>query len=95
MNEWDRQVFIAETGIDPVAQGEEAMSHCEWRPVESCPKDGRFFYVINSGNALPILARYSEMAEGIIVHLARDAQEYTTGTATATHWMPLPPPPEE
>lgn len=26
MNEWQRQVFIAETGIDPVAEGEEAVS---------------------------------------------------------------------
>lgn len=71
------------------------MSHCEWKPVDTIPKDGRFFYVISIGGVTPILARYNEMAIAIIVYLANGAQEFSEDNCNPTHWMPLPPPPEE
>lgn len=71
------------------------MSHCEWKPIDSCPKDGRFFWVSSPMMTIPMLANWVERADAVCVYPADAVQDFNKISASATHWMPLPPPPEE
>jgi hypothetical protein len=104
MNEWDRQVFIAENGIDPVGEGSEAVSHCEWRPIEDAPKDGSRVVIWArwdwdgqdeddcDDSFYAQVARYSKFYNCFI---SLSGNPYRDHAVNATHWAPIPPPPEE
>lgn len=152
MNEWDRQVFITETGIDPVqdADQEEGMSEIElkacpfcgarpetgrwqkhgltvqcsssltdcpvcpgyshyepegavaawnarapqWQPIETAPKDGTFYLATNGKDQRVENCPEGHMA-GIWHCIDGDWRVVSAFGDDSTHWMPLPPPPEE
>ena len=59
-----------------------------WYPIESAPKDGRRVLLGNSeGKSL----EDCYWAGGVFGHWQLSGQSYST--YSATHWMPLPPPP--
>lgn len=67
---------------------------CEWKPIETAPKDGTEFIVFRD-DAGVFAARYVEPSnDDGEMFLASMYGEDLTGDMMPTHWMPLPPPPE-
>jgi hypothetical protein len=55
----------------------------EWQPIETAPKDGSFV-IVRLGNSEVFSAQWTQNGW----HAASDI-----GWVRATHWMPLPAPP--
>lgn len=60
----------------------------KWQPIETAPKDGTWV-LVRSGVKRTVIAKWSKDWGGWIV------QYSAMGISRATHWMPLPPQPEE
>lgn len=72
------------------------MSHCEWRPIDDeIPKDGRYIYVSSRKMGIPVLARFVEEQGDFQCCPAYAVHGKADGIMEVTHWMPLPPPPEQ
>jgi len=65
------------------------VSHAEWQPIETAPKDGVTILVWD-GEAFD-LCLWSD-SEGFINATAWDDDEYAS--LAPTHWMPLPEAPQ-
>ncbi len=69
----------------------------EWQPIETAPRDGTEFLAIGSLRAIVVVAFErdpSNQRQRVLVETFR--KEVLHGPAAwATHWMPLPTPPEE
>lgn len=66
------------------------MSEKEWQPIETAPKDPMAMYLIanaGTGHVAPCI-------RGIIHCNPGTSWDWNYGES-ATHWMPLPPPPKE
>lgn len=66
----------------------------EWKPIETAPKDGTFIVMTDGTPAWPWVARWTNddsMGEPFTA-----GWETAIGgrIKTATHWMPLPEPPQ-
>lgn len=65
----------------------------EWLPIETAPKDGRWFFVWHEASCLPVMCRWEP--RGFIsysdyrVHAIKDKE-----TFSSERWMPLPEPPK-
>lgn len=64
----------------------ELARRCEWRPIETAPKDGTRILVHVPGFGQEISAWSLRMATG--------EHEWFGLARDPTHWMPLPEPPE-
>ena len=68
----------------------------EWQPIETAPRDGRWFLVICDDIFLPVFGRYEQALKDtgtcLGIHFVIEAHG-TQNTASPTHWMPLPAPP--
>lgn len=66
-----------------------------WRPIESAPKDGSNVLII-AASAYSPEARVGWWNDGWCFYSRPDRfwAAGVTGMVEATHWMPLPPPPE-
>jgi len=60
----------------------------KWQPIETAPKDGTRFLACNPDGIIVI----GKMING--KHFAADSWAGVKNTV-ASHWMPLPAPPEE
>ena len=58
------------------------MSDCQWRDIETAPKDGTVVMFHVPECRLPFMARSDDWHSG-----------YAHWLKGATHWMPLPAPP--
>lgn len=72
----------------------------EWLPIETAPKDGTkvlLHVVTPPGDSYATMVGLPEGWESTEAGFwCVDRGEWTTGTAgDPTHWMPLPPPPED
>lgn len=73
------------------------MSEMKWRPIETAPRDGTSFIGISSytldANDNPILWQVSYVGDGSFGQFqsVHDGEPFWD----LTHWMPLPPPPED
>lgn len=65
----------------------------EWKTMESAPKDGRWFFAIFEGETMPVHCRY-ESGKGFNSYSMRVYSDNESGDFIATHWMPIPAPPE-
>ena len=75
----------------------------EWQPIETAPKDGTLVLIyntLNNGTITSIdgkiaVARYSHQHDGLEESLWEYGTYYSGAyLISATHWMPLPQPPE-
>lgn len=73
------------------------MSEMKWQPIDTAPKDGTSFigialYTIDD-NENPILWQVSYVGDGVSGQFqsVHDGEPFWG----LTHWMPLPPPPED
>lgn len=80
----------------------------DWFPIETAPKDGAWFVTARFhggeqpeyevGRYEPLLAKRYEAVEGTSLFRQVEHQLYEwrgfNNFERATHWMPLPPPPE-
>lgn len=72
-----------------------------WQPIETAPKDGAHILIIDMTGTIPI-ADIAHWHEGTFRAGTADCWEDAKGKGpeimgvynSATHWMPLPPPPE-
>lgn len=61
----------------------------QWQPIETAPKDGRIILAGNENGTWPAIYR-RESVGGDFYELGSDSTPIN-----ATHWMPLPQPPED
>jgi hypothetical protein len=74
----------------PSPQGEEG-----WLPIESAPKDGTWFLAAYDGGfGPPVGPMQWDTAEPDEKRRTLRSYAVLTETAKATHWRPLPPPPQ-
>jgi len=78
-----------------------------WQPIETAPKDGTYILVVDADCITPEAdkahwgpvfgSEFSWRAgdKESWAHDSRAAQELIGAYETATHWMPLPPPPQQ
>jgi hypothetical protein len=59
-----------------------------WMPIETAPKDGRLILLI-TGRGVCVIGKRNKHLD---IWVERDGRETPR---TITHWMPLPPPPQE
>jgi hypothetical protein len=69
----------------------------EWQPIETAPKDGTEFisWLVNDGRGwIEFRTRFDPDSEAfqIYTRVDYDTDDWESGY-TATHWLPLPPPP--
>jgi hypothetical protein len=71
-----------------------------WQPIQTAPKDGTLVLLFADG--APCFGHYNGPSDGALY--AGTASQYewfipaemsTFHNSLVTHWMPLPPPPEE
>ncbi len=79
----------------------------EWQPIETAPRDGTWFLLCRQsegwesyevGRFDPLLfPEYVEAGNGLYRKEMRTGYEWLgfNNFHRATHWMPLPPPPED
>ena len=60
-----------------------------WKPIETAPDDGSSFLACCDGEYITV-CRYDWLDEGEVIVCAWDMSRY----GKATHWMPLPEPPD-
>ena len=70
------------------------MSEMKWQPIETAPRDGTKFLVLGGpylGYVIPVVvdAVFDEGAWW------PNQSDWMDGPLEPTHWMPLPPPPED
>ena len=63
----------------------------EWQPIETAPKDGTWVFLYVPGHG-PTRAKWSRLVSGVYGWTSHQSGNYIS---RATHWMPLPEPPEE
>lgn len=63
-----------------------------WQPIETAPKDGTHITVF-SPHALPCTVHWFDGGWHLSVNQCGEYSAYVWGLPT--HWMPLPPPPQE
>ena len=66
----------------------------EWRPIETAPKDGTWFYACRAGQP------HTGTKVAFSHNCGGNPETWWDGSmfyrlSTFTHWMPLPPPPAE
>ena len=62
-----------------------------WKPIDTAPMDGTYILVCAVGRYYnPTVAAWRTTADGV-----KHWKDYAGNKITATHWMPLPKPPEE
>lgn len=77
----------------------------QWRPIESAPKDGTWFVIVNEDDGAdsfeigcysPLIWHdFEPVADGLFRKTEREIYEWRgfNNMHRATHWLPLPPPP--
>lgn len=78
------------------------MSHCEWKPIEGAPRDGTDILVWSrwdwdgmDGDDCDDRFYAQVAAWRWDSFIAKSGNPYCDYAFGATHWMPIPPPPEE
>lgn len=80
------------TDIAEAAAMLESMADAqEWRPISTVPKDGRDFLTYAPDQNLPPLISQASYAKDQRCIMYSDTNMMGMG---ATHWLPLPPPPQ-
>lgn len=78
---------------------------CVWRSIDTAPKDGTLFWGCIDDDAIAMLWHESfgafvsswrrmTMAPGYTIN-GKAWEDHSPTAHTPTHWMPLPPPPED
>lgn len=79
----------------------------EWKPIETAPRDGTWFMICNAEDDFDSYEigcydpyycwSYVEVGDGLYRHVREDEPAYEwrgfNNMHRATHWMPLPEPP--
>lgn len=72
-------------------EGGDEMSHCEWKPIEEAPKTRTAILVWCPERKNTYMVTWDDRYDGEW----RTFGGFTTLGEYPSHWMPVPPPPEE
>lgn len=73
------------------------MCDCQWRDIETAPKDGTTIHIANAKSRAMTLALYCPRKERWLCRLWDEDLPEVSNSAlwwSPTHWQPLPAPPE-
>lgn len=89
--------------------GSVTLPVCQWQPIETAPKDGTWVLCLAKRATVPVIASHQFSTGGIGRWIDKDASDFSghddpseawieywnSNSYTPTHWMPLPPRPDD